>query len=248
MPPEMTVVSQLLRPKKIKFDARKFTWLGRVFGANQVFAVRSDTGVKSLDDLKKKSLVVASTGTGSPTFLVPAMMNGILKTKFRIVTGYKGSAKTSLSVEQGETFGMSNSWVSWKKNRPHWFNKPSKNFLLSLVQVGYTKEPDLQNLPLLTELATNADDKAAAAMLSTAAVLGRGLAFPPRVPAGLIKPIQDAFWKTVNSASFKADAKKRRLPVTPMKGPAIQKIVNDSLGMSKTAVAKARKHIFGRKK
>ena len=85
-------------------------------------------------------------------------------------------------------------------------------------------------------------------MLSTAAVIGRGLAFPPGVSAGLVKPMQDAFWSMANSAAFKADAKGRGLPVTPLRGPEIQKIVNDSLGMSKTAVAKARKHIFGRKK
>ncbi len=248
MPPEMTVVSQLLRPKKIKFDARKFTWLGRVFGANQVMAIRRDSGITSIDGLQKKSLVVGSTGTGSPTFLVPAMMNGILKTKFRIVTGYKGSANTSLAVEQGETFGMSNSWVSWKKNRPQWWNKPSNNFLVGLVQVGYTKEPDLPNMPLLTELATNPDDKAAAAMLSTAAVIGRGLAFPPGVSSGLVQPLRDAFMKMATSASFKKDAEGRGLPVTPMTGPEIQKVVNDSLSMSQAAVKKARAHIFGKKK
>ncbi|NKB22053.1 MAG: hypothetical protein GKS01_16315 [Alphaproteobacteria bacterium] len=248
MPPEMTVVSQLLRPKKIKFNAKQFTWLGRVFGANQVMAIRRDAGVVGIAGMKKKSLVVASTGTGSPTFLVPAMMNGILKTKFRIVTGYKGSANSSLSVEQGETFGMSNSWVSWKKNRPQWWNKPGKNFLIGLVQVGYNKEPDLPNLPLLTDLAKSPDDKAAAAMLSTAAVIGRGLAFPPGAPTGLVKPMQDAFWKMVTSSTFKADAKKRGLPVTPLRGPEIQKIVNDSLGMAPSAVKKARAHIFGRKK
>jgi len=40
------------------------------------------------------------------------MMNGILGTKFKIVTGYRGSAGTSLSIERGETFGMTNSCVS----------------------------------------------------------------------------------------------------------------------------------------
>ena len=73
---------------------------------------RRDTGVKSLDDVEKRKIIVASTGTSSPTYLVPAKMNGILGTKFKIVTGYRGSAGTSLSIERGETFGMTNSWVS----------------------------------------------------------------------------------------------------------------------------------------
>ena len=56
-------------------------------------------------------------------------------------------------------------------------------------------------------------------MLSTAAVIGRGLAFPPGVPhSPLIKPLRAAFWNTVSDPAFKADAKKRRLPVIPIKG------------------------------
>jgi hypothetical protein len=174
------------------------------------------------------------------------MMNALLGTKFKIVTGYKGSAGTSLSVERGETFGMTNSWVSWKANRPQWFNKPSNNFVVKLAQIGFTREPDLPDLPLLTELATSPDDKAAAAMLSTASVIGRGLALPPGVPANLVEPLRTAFWKTVSDPAFKADGAKRNLPVIPLKGPAIQKIVNDALKMSPAAVAKARKHIFGK--
>lgn len=179
---------------------------------------RRDTGVKSLDDVKKREIIVASTGTSSPTYLVPAMMNGILGTKFKIVTGYRGSAGTSLSIERGETFGMTNSWVSWKVNRGQWFDGTQKSYAFMLAQIGFTKEKDLPNLPLLTNLATNDDNRAAAAMLSTAAVTGRGLAFPPGVPQSLIKPLRAAFWNTVSDPAFKADAKKRRLPVIPIKG------------------------------
>jgi tripartite-type tricarboxylate transporter receptor subunit TctC len=232
----------------MKFKANKFTWLGRVFGANQVMSIRSDTGFKTIAELQKNEVIVASTGKGSPTFLVPTMMNGILGTKFKIVAGYKGSKRTSMSVEQGETKGMSNSWVSWKKNRRDWFlDCGAKCFMVKLTQVGYVKEPDLPNLPLLTDLAQSADDKAAAAMLSTAAVIGRGLAYPPGVSSSKIKSMRKGFWNTVNSATFRADAKSKRLPVTPIKGAEIQKIVNNALKMSPAAVKKARKHVFPNK-
>lgn len=248
MPPEMSVVSELLRPKRVKYKTTNFTWLGVVFGANQVMVVRRDTGVRSLEDLKKKQVIVASTGAGSPTYLVPAMMNGVLGTKFKIVTGYKGSAATSLSVERGETFGMTNSWVSWKANRPQWFNKPSGNFVVKLAQVGFTKEKDLPDLPLLHELATNDDDKAAAAMLSTASIIGRGLVFPPGVPSSLVGPMRTAFWNTVNDPAFKADAKKRNLPVIPVKGADIQNQINNAMAqMSPSAIKTATGYVFGKK-
>src|SRR5690606_31998934 len=121
MPPEMILVSQVLRPDAVKYVTDKFTWLGTVFGSNQVLMVRRDTGVKSLEDLRRREIIIASSGTGSPTFLIPKMMNGVAGTKFKIVTGYDGSAKTTLAVEMGEAQGMTNSWVSWQANHARWF-------------------------------------------------------------------------------------------------------------------------------
>ena len=247
MPPEMSVVSQLLRPKRVRFVTTKFSFLGTVFGANQIMVVRRDSGITSIEDLRKKELIVASTGKGSPTYLVPQMMNSLLGTKFKIVTGYKGSAGTSLSVERGETFGMTNSWVSWKANRPQWFNKPSNNFMVKLAQVGFNREPDLPNLPLLTELAKNDDDKAAAAMLSTASIIGRGLALPPGAPSNLVAPLRAAFWATVQDPAFQADAKKRKLPVIPIRGEVLQKTIGETMKtMSPKVISNARKYIFGK--
>jgi tripartite-type tricarboxylate transporter receptor subunit TctC len=249
MPPEMIVVSELLRPTKVKYKTNKFTFLGTVFGANQIMIVRRDTGIRSIEDLRNKEIIVASTGTGSPTYLVPAMMNGVLGTKFKIVTGYKGSAGTSLSVERGETFGMTNSWVSWLAGHPQWFNKPAgNNFVVKLAQIGFTKEKDLPDLPLLTELATNDDDRAASAMLSTASIIGRGLAMPPGVPANLVEPMRTAFWDTVNDSDFKAEAAKSKLPVIPIKGAELQATIDSAMAkMSPSAIAKATKYVFGTK-
>jgi tripartite-type tricarboxylate transporter receptor subunit TctC len=247
MPPEMTLVTEALRPKKVKFKTTDFSWLGRVFGGNQVMAARRDSGILNVDDAKKKSIQVASTGQGSPTFLVPAMMNGLLGTKFKIVKGYKGSANTTLSVEQGETMGMSNSWVSWQKNRGSWLKGGDKSFLVLLAQIGFTKEKELPNLPLLTELASSKTDKAAAALLSTASIIGRGLALPPSANKGLIKPLRGAFWKAVSSDAFKADTKKRNLVYDPIKGEDIQAIlVKTRNDLSAEVKAKAVKSVFGK--
>jgi tripartite-type tricarboxylate transporter receptor subunit TctC len=247
MLPEMSVVSQVLRPTKVKYKINNFIFLGRVFGAPQILTLRRDSGIRSLDDMKKKEVIIAANGTGSSTYIIPSMMNAMLGTKFKIVTGYKGSAGTSLSMERGETTGMTNSWVSWKANRPQWFNKKSDNFAINFVQTGFTREPDLPDIPLLTELATNPDDKAAAAMMSTAAIIGRGLSFPPGVPANLVAPLRAAFWDTISDPAFKAAAKKRRLPVIPIKGAELQKTIGDAIkAMSPRVIAKARKYVFGK--
>ena len=102
MPPDMSMVSQVLRPKKVKYDARKFTWLGRVFGSNNLIATRRDAGAANYKDAIKEEIIMGSTGKGSPTFIVTSLANGLLGTKFKIVSGYKGSARVRQAMEQGD--------------------------------------------------------------------------------------------------------------------------------------------------
>jgi len=244
MPPDMSIVSQVLRPKKVKYDARKFKWLGRVFGSNTLIAVRRDSGVTTIQEAMKKQVILASTGKGSPTFIVSSLANGLLGTKFKIVTGYRGAAPTKLSMERGETQGVSLAWASWKNDREAWF-KGSNSFAVGLVQSGFKRLKDLPNLPLISELVTDPDAKAAADLIATSSLIGRSLALPPGAPDYLVEPLRAAFWKTVNSPEFIAEATRTRLPLLQMQGAEIQQTVDQILNMSPSAVATARKAIFG---
>ena len=245
MPPDMSMVSQVLRPNKVKYDARNFTWLGRVFGSNGLVAVRRDTGVTSIKQAQMNTVIMGSTGKGSPTFIVTSLVNGLVGTKFKIVTGYKGSARTKLAMEQGEVRGISLAWASWKNDKEAWF-KGANSFAVGLIQSGFTRDKDWPNTPLIRELVSDPDQKAAADLIATSSLIGRGLVLPPGAPKKLVEPLCEAFWKTVNSAGFIADAKKTRLPLLQKRGAEIQKTAIRILNMSPKAVAVARKAIFGK--
>lgn len=245
MPPDMSMVSQVLRPKKVKYDARNFTWLGRVFGSNNLIAVRRDTGVTTIQQAMQKQIITGSTGKGSPTFIVTALVNGLVGTKFKIVTGYKGSARTKLAMEQGEVFGTSLAWASWKNDKLSWF-QGKNSFAVGLIQSGFARDKDWPNLPIIQEMVTHPDQKAAADLIATSSLIGRGLVLPPGAPAKLVAPLREAFWKTVNSPGFVSDAKRTNLPLSQMRGAEIQKTAIRILNMSPKAIAVARKAIFGK--
>jgi len=245
MPPDMSMVSQVLRPKKVKYDARKFKWLGRVFGSNNLIAVRRDAGVTNVAQAKAKQVIMGSTGKGSPTFIVTALANGLVGTEFKIVQGYKGSARVKQAMEQGEVRGMSLAWASWKSDKLAWFTG-SNSFALGLIQSGFARDKDLPNIPLISELVTEPDAKAAADLIATSSLIGRSLALPPGAPDFLVEPLREAFWKTVTSAEFIAEAKRTNLPILQKKGAEIQATVNRILNISPVAVARARSAIFGK--
>lgn len=245
MPPDMSMVSQVLRPGKVKYDARKFKWLGRVFGSNNLIAVRRDSGVTTYEQAMAKQVVMGSTGKGSPTFIVTALANGLVGTKFKIVQGYKGSARTKQAMEQGEVSGISLAWASWKSDKLAWFTGAG-SFAVGLLQSGFDRDKDLPDIPLIGEVVGDPDAKAAADLIATSSLIGRSLALPPGAPDFLTEPLRQAFWKTVNDPAFIADATKTKLPLLQKRGAEIQETVGRILAMSPTAVARARTAIFGK--
>ena len=248
MPPEMSIVSELLRPKKVKFKTKDFTWLGRVFGQNTTVVVRRDSGVKTLEEAMKKQVIVASSGKGSPTFLIPTLLNALLGTRFKIVTGYKGSRKMQHATEQGEVHGVALGWTAWYSAKPQWFTGGDKSFAIPLVQSGFKRQKGIEHVPMIREVLTNKEDIQIAEMLASASMLGRGLVLPPGAPKRLVAPLRKAFAAITKDKAFIKDAYKRGLEVDPIGGAEIQKRVNEILAMSPATVKKARALIFPPKK
>ena len=97
------VVNQLLRPKRVKYDARNFTWLGSSNQTNQVMIIRSDTGVKSWKDLRGRNTIAAAAGTAGFDFVAMNLYRALLKFNLKIVVGYKGSTATTFAVGTGRS-------------------------------------------------------------------------------------------------------------------------------------------------
>jgi len=243
MPPDSVVVSNLLEPDKARYDVRKFAFMGNVVQTNAVLVLRADKGVKTLEDLKKTQVIVGSTGTGSQTFLVPSALNAVFGTKIKIVQGYKGSMNMMQSVEQGEIDGGSLTWGAWSANRPAWFRD---GYALPVVQLGIEKDPDLPNVPMLSEFARNDEEKQIVALISSLGPVGRSLALPPGVESAKIDMLRAAFAATVADPQFRENANKRRLDVNPMSGEALQKVVEELMNVPPAVVQRARDQIMRR--
>lgn len=247
MPPEMTVASELLRPNKVKYETKKFTWLGRVFGQNTTLVLLRSAGVTSIDQLKTKQVIVGSSGKGSPTFLIPTLMNALLKTKLKIITGYRGSKPLQLAVEQNEVQGVALGWTAWITGRPTWFEGGDKSRVVALAQSGYSRQKGAEHVPLISEFLDNPEDKAVAKMLGSAGVLGRGLVLPPGAPSNLVAPLRAAFSEITKDKAFIKDALRRGLLVDPIEGAEIQKVINQLMSTPAPVVKRARELIFPKK-
>ncbi len=245
VPPDMSVVSQLLRPKKVKYDARKFTWLGSSNQTNTILVVRKDTGVNNISDLKKILVVAGNTGPGSTSFVMPTVAKALIGLNLKIISGYKGSRNTVLAMEQNEIQSASFNWLAWNSIVPHWFVK-GREFATPILQVGHFNDPALPGVPMLKDL-VKPEDRPIVEFLGAHGIIGRSLAFPPGVPKWLIKPMRAAYARMNADPTFAATLKKRRLRLLPATGAEVQKVVMDAFnGADPKVVARTRKIVFGK--
>ncbi len=246
VPPDASVVSQLLRPTKTKYDMRKFTSLGATNQTNTIMVVRSDSGITKWQDMKTKELISGNTGPGSTSFLIPAMMRGMLGAKIKMISGYGGSRKTIMAMEQGEHQGTGFNWLAWSSSVPQWF-EGKKPFARAIVQTGVWADPDLPNVPMLKD---SVDKKYLPIVnfMATLGIIGRGLALPPGAPQDIVPMLRTAFDKMVTDKAYKAEAKKRKLRVISTKGGEIQDFINNAINnANQKVVAQAAAMIFGKK-
>jgi tripartite-type tricarboxylate transporter receptor subunit TctC len=241
LPPDTLAITQMLKPKKAKYNSMDFTWLGAAVRSNSVSAVRADSGVKTWTDLKTKEVPFASSGLGSQTYQIPALINGLLGTKIKIVRGYKGSRKMLLAMEQGEAAGINLTWLAFKTNRKEWFDK---GFALPVIQMGPTPDPELAGVPNLKDL-VKAEDKPIVAFMSSLISIGRSLTVRKEVPADRKAFLRAAFEDMAKDPKFIADMKKRKLQVTFTSADDIHKVVKESVGMSTDVINRTNKILFG---
>lgn len=246
MPPDSIVINQLLQPDSARYDATEFSWLGNVVESNSVVVVTKRSGITSFEDTKQVEVPVGSTGRGSQTFLVPQMLNSVLGSKFKPIMGYKGSAGSTHAMELDETQGVSLTWLTLTRNRANWFDDSAHDTkAIPIIQVGFRKEPDLQDVPLASEIAPTDEARQIVNFIATLGAIGRGLALPPGAPQALSDELRKSFDALVSDENFIRIAVERGLLVQPKSGEEVQDIVAEVLGMSPEVVEKAQQAIFG---
>ncbi len=215
------------------FDATKFSWIGTPATETNVCIAYHTAAVKTVDDLKEKTLIVGDTGPGTGTHSYPKALNAILGFKFKLVGGYPSTANVFLAMERGELEGVCESLDSVESRQPTWI--PSGTIRI-LFQGGAKPNPQLKGVPFVVDLAKNAEDKQAIEFLYTGQGIGRPFIAPPGLPPDRLKMLRDAFDATMKDPGFIADAKKRRFSLDPESGEDLEALVKKAYATPKPII------------
>jgi tripartite-type tricarboxylate transporter receptor subunit TctC len=233
------ILEPLIGARNPGYDMSQFTFVGAVTKDVSVCVAWGATRFKTIEDVRKSQMVVAGTGTGSETDTWPVILNDVLGTRFKVVTGYLGSQETMVAIERGEADGRCGlSYSSLKSAKPDWLRDKKVNLL---VQIALEKGSELAGVPLIFDLVSKEEDRAMLALLVGPTAMARPFAAPPGVPAATATLLRRAFDATMKDPEFLAEAGKMQAEVLPSTGEAVQQLVSRIYATPRLVVERAKK-------
>jgi tripartite-type tricarboxylate transporter receptor subunit TctC len=229
---------QSVPPASINFDPLKFTWLGSMSKEFTIGFVSTKSGVTGLDDLHKREITTGTAAVTADGFIFPNMMNRMLGTKLKIILGYPGTQEVFLAIERGELDGyFGGTLSSLLTTVPDWLTSGK---IKVLIQIALEKSPQLPNVPLITDIVTNDDQREALKLVLAPQTMGRPYLAPPEVPLDRAAALRAAFDETMTDPAFLAEAHKLGIEISPLTGGAILDLLKNLYVTSPPVVAMAR--------
>lgn len=222
----------------VQFDAREFQWIGSIAPTVETMITTKASGVRTVEEATKREVIAGSNGASGITYMYPLMMNDMMGTKFKMITGYPGSGQLNLALERGEVEARNNSWTSIKSTKPEWI----KDGLIHVLVYSGPKQTDLPGVPHFEDLIKDPADRAVARVVTAGNRLGRPFTVAPDVPAERVEALRSAFLAMLKDPDFLKDAQSLRIEVQPVSHQDLKKVIDDLFATPDDMKERARKY------
>jgi tripartite-type tricarboxylate transporter receptor subunit TctC len=227
------VIAQATGDRSVKYDVSKLNWIGRISDATRVLFVSTASGVRKSDDLRQREIVVGSTGRASETFINPAVMNQMLGTRFKIVTGYKAQPEVNLAPQRGETDGAFSTWNNISNIQAE---ELKQGAIRVILQIAPHRHQNLQSIPLLSDMTDNRETRDVIEFMTSSSQMGQSYVAPPGTPAPILAALRKAFDDTMKDPAFVADLQRANSEFNAIGGDELTSIVAKTISTSKTVI------------
>jgi tripartite-type tricarboxylate transporter receptor subunit TctC len=230
-------IAQLSKVETVRFDVRKFQWLGSTGADGVALSVRSDLPYKTFDDLRKvdQELVAGTTGPGSNAHDFPLLLKEFAGAKLKLVSGYPANSDVLLAVERKEV-------DSWSALATTIKLAADRGVVRPLVR-GRVAIPGFENLPVDEDLTTNKIGKALMAIRGLPLAIGRAFAVAPATPSARVTVLREALMKVVQDQEFQAEAKKAKIDMHHISAEQVQKDFNTMMNQPPDVLKEMGKYI-----
>jgi tripartite-type tricarboxylate transporter receptor subunit TctC len=231
------VLRQALGDKAMRFDARKYGWIGAPTVGTPHCSIMAHTGMKTLKDVlaSPKEIKMGSTGPGSTYDDTPKILNQTIGTKFKVVSGYEGTGPILVAMRRKEVDGGCWGWESARSTGRALFDASGEEKLIPFLIHRPQPDPEVKGLPLIPDIIKGEDNISAYNTWVGTFEFQRPFMLPPGTPKDRLEVLRKAFAATMTDPEFLAEAKKVKLEVTYVTGEEIEKHVDKVLAVTPKA-------------
>jgi tripartite-type tricarboxylate transporter receptor subunit TctC len=206
-----------------RYEPAKFTWIGNMDESAGTCGVTKASGIATFDDLRTKETIFGATAqTGTFGKFALAVKN-LLGAKYRIVSGYKGSADVKIALNRGEVHGICGLPLSTITS--HWRDDYESGNFRPVIQLSGRKHPDLKSIPHVDDYARSPEDLQVFGLIFGMQALGRFYVSPPALPAERRDALRSALAAAMKDPQFLADAARTKIDINPSSGADVEAFV-----------------------
>ena len=220
-------LNQLTKSPAVKFDVRKFEWIGNMSIASTICALSGKARDWAPEDLLQHEVVIGAT-FGSPS-MIPAVLNNLAGTKFKVVQGYVSTSNVQIAMEAGEVSGLCG-W-SWDGARVNGRDMFARGVAKPVIDIAIQPQPELQKMgvPFLMDSLPEGDKKEALKVILSTQVYNRPFAVPPGTPRDRVNALRKAFSETMSDRECMEEAEKLGLDIAYLSPERILELIKLAL-------------------
>lgn len=222
----------------VDFEPLKFTWLGSPARETSLAIAWHSAPVKTAQDLLTKELIIAGTGASADSEIIPRALNGLIGTKFKIISGYDGITKASLAMERGEIEGLAYwSWSGVKSAKMDWVRDHKINLIFQTAPIPH---PEIPQVPSIMTLAKTGEQRQALELLFARDVIAFPFVAPPDLPADRARILKQAFAASLGEPGLVAEAQQIAMTIDPVLSDEAEALIQKAFATPPAVVATIR--------
>jgi tripartite-type tricarboxylate transporter receptor subunit TctC len=239
-------LEQLIARPEVKFDVRRFNWLGSQEKGQMMLYIRADSPYKSIDDIikSKEAPKCGGSGAADQSALLTRLVEETLGGKFHRILGYKGGGDVDLAMERGEVVCRATR-ITVHFSREPFVTWEKKGFDRHLLQAGKKRDPRLPDVPTIYELQdkykTSDIGRRLTQIFLNGDDLGRPMVAPPGMAADRVKILREAYAKALRDPDLIAEVERQRLDMEPSSGEEIQTLIKDMMEQKPEVIERVKK-------
>jgi tripartite-type tricarboxylate transporter receptor subunit TctC len=230
-------MAQLARVAQVRFDIRKFEWLGSSGPDGAMLSVRADLPYKTWAEFKAsgRELIVGTTAPGSNAYDFPLLLKEFAGANLRLVKGYAVNSDILLAVERKEV----DAWAALATTVIAGIDRGAVRALVRARAPvsGYN------DLPTDESLTSDPIGKSLMAIRGIPLSIGRAFALRAGTPPERIAMLRDALAKTMIDPQLLAEAKNAKIDFEYLAPAFISKSFDEMMNQPPNVMEAMNKYI-----